>query len=149
MMEEEKIAQIRLFNRYYTTVLGVLDKHYLNSDFSLTETRIMFEIHRQPGGITASGLIELLQLDKGYLSRILQTFEKKKIIEKKRAADDKRSFYLHLSPLGLTTFLKINTAAEQLAAHMLSSLTDSEAEDLVGHMNAIRQILSKSNTLNK
>jgi DNA-binding MarR family transcriptional regulator len=146
-MNEEKIAQIRLFNRYYTSVLGLLDRHYLNSDFSLTETRIMFEIHQQAGGITASRLIELLHLDKGYLSRILQAFEKKKLIEKKTATNDKRSFYLHLSPSGLATFLKIDAAAQQLAVQMLSSLTESETVDLVGHMNAIRQILRKSNTL--
>ncbi|SRR5258708_26281015 len=148
-MQEDKIAQIRLFNRYYTSVLGLLDKHYLNSDFSLTETRVMFELYHRPEGITASDLIELLKLDKGYLSRMLQMFEKKKLVEKTRSVNDKRSYYLHLSPLGMTVFSKINAAAEQLAARMLESLTDSETLELVEHMNAIRQILGKSNIQNK
>jgi DNA-binding MarR family transcriptional regulator len=148
-MNEDQISQIRLFNRYYTSVLGLLDKHYLNSDFSLTETRIMFELFHRPDGLTASGLIELLNLDKGYLSRILKMFEKRKLVVKDRSADDKRSFHLRLSDAGITVFLKLNAAAEQLTSQMLNSLSDEEAEKLVGHMSAIRQILSKANTQNK
>ena len=58
-MYKDEIAQIRLFNRYYTSVIGLLDKHYLNSDFSLTETRIMFELYHKADGLTASELIEV------------------------------------------------------------------------------------------
>ena len=147
-MYKDEITQIRLFNRYYTSVIGLLDKHYLNSDFSLTETRIMFELYHKADGLTASELIELLHLDKGYLSRMLQMFEKKKLIEKKRSADDGRSFHLYLSPLGVETFSKINAAAERLTIQMLGPLSTTEAEELVVHMNAIRQILSKSNAQN-
>ena len=147
-MDTNKIAQIRLFNRYYTTVIGVLDRHYLNSDFSLTETRIMFELFHNPGGLTASELIDLLHLDKGYLSRMLQMFDKNKLIEKKRSDGDGRSFFLYLSPLGLNVFSKLNATAETLTAEMLASLSDEETGQLVAHMDAIRQILSKSNTRN-
>ncbi len=147
-MHNDKIAQIRLFNRYYTSVIGLLDKHYLNSEFSLTETRIMFELYHKPGGLTASELIELLQLDKGYLSRILQMFEKKMLVDKKRSDADGRSFYLNLSPTGMNVFSKLNRAAEELTVQMLAPLSDLETDQLVAHMSAIRQILSKSNTYN-
>jgi DNA-binding MarR family transcriptional regulator/GNAT superfamily N-acetyltransferase len=147
-MYDDKIAQIRLFNRYYTSVIGLLDRHYLKSDFSLTETRIMFELHHRPEGLTASALIELLNLDKGYLSRILQTFEKKKLIEKTRSDEDKRAFYIRLSRLGTTIFSKINNEAEQLTIEMLSSLSYAETNQLVDHMQAIRQLLNKSNIQN-
>ena len=147
-MYKDEIAQIRLFNRYYTSVIGLLDKHYLNSDFSLTETRIMFELYHKADGLTASELIGLLHLDKGYLSRMLQMFEKKKLVEKKRSAYDGRSFHLYLSPLGVETFSKINAAAEHLTIQMLDPLSKTEADELVAHMNAIRQILGKSNAQN-
>jgi DNA-binding MarR family transcriptional regulator len=143
-MNKDQIAQIRLFNRYYTSVIGLLDKHYLASDFSLTETRIMFELYHEPEGLSPSDLIELLNLDKGYLSRILKMFEKKKLVEKLRSENDGRSFRLKLTQLGTGIFSKLNTAAEDLTAQMLTPLSDEETAALVTHMNAIREILNKS-----
>ena len=144
-MKEEQIAQIRAFNRFYTAVIGLLDKHYLNSEFSLTEGRILYEIYHRPDGITASTLIEMLHLDKSYLSRILQQFEKKKLIEKKRSDDDKRSFYLFLSRSGKTAFEKLNEASQQHAAQLLLPLKDAEIGKLIDQMNGIRDILTNAN----
>jgi DNA-binding MarR family transcriptional regulator len=145
-MIEDKIARIRLFNRYYTSVIGLLDKQYLNSEFSLTEARIMYELHHRPDGMTAKAIIELLHLDKGYLSRMLQSFEKRKLIEKRQSAHDKRSFYLHLSQKGGAEFSKLNNASVQQLTELLASFTEKEVNELTGHMDAIRNILEKSAT---
>src|SRR5689334_6151533 len=103
-MMPESIAHIRSFNRFYTTIIGLLNQHYLNSEFSLTEVRILYELAHRPQGTTASQLIALLALDKGYLSRLLHQLDKKKLLVKKPSDTDKRSSLLSLSVLGQTTF---------------------------------------------
>src|SRR3982751_3271446 len=110
-MIDEHIARIRAFNRFYTVIIGLLDK-YLDSKFSLTEARIMFELHYHPDGMTASDLIDLLSLDKGYLSRLLQVLEKKKLILKKKSDRDGRVFHLHLSTKGSNVFEGLNNASQ-------------------------------------
>jgi DNA-binding MarR family transcriptional regulator len=144
-MNDDQIAQIRAFNRFYTAFIGVLDKHYLNSGFSLTEGRILFEIYHQPAGITASALIETLHLDKGYLSRMLRQLEKRRLIEKKKAANDKRSFYLFLSRKGKLEFEKLNVATQEHAAQLLVPLKNAQIINLINYMEAIRQILTNAN----
>lgn len=143
-MIEDKIARIRSFNRYYTSVIGLLDKQYLNSEFSLTEARILYELYHCTDGMTAKDIIELLNLDKGYLSRVLQSFEKRKLIEKKQSVSDKRSFYLFLSQNGSAVFSKLNNASQQQVADLLTAFTEKEISELTDHMEAIRDILEKS-----
>jgi DNA-binding MarR family transcriptional regulator len=143
-MNNEYIAGLRLFNRFYTSIIGLLDKQYLKTEFSLTEVRILYELAHHPEGMTAKDLTELLGLDKGYLSRMLQIFEKKKLITKKQSDLDKRAFFLYLSPKGNKVFAGLNEASQQHAADLLSSLGDAEAAKLIGHMDAIRNIFENS-----
>ena len=143
-MHKEKIKLLRSFNRFYTGVIGVLDKDYLDSTFSLTEVRIMFELNSRKS-MTARELVELLRLDKGYLSRILNKFEKKRIIERKRSGSDLRSLDLQLSKSGKAIFSKLNKASQAQALKLLSALSDKEASRLIGHMTSIMQILQKTN----
>ena len=92
-----------------------------------------------------TALIEILNLEKSYLSRILRQFEEKKLIEKKRGDEDKRSFDIFLSRSGRLVFENLNAAAEQLAAKLLRPLNNAEITQLIGHMEAIRKILTKTN----
>lgn len=75
-------SKIRSFNRFYTAHLDILSQHYLDSEYSLTEIRILYEISESKM-ITAQKITEILNLDKGYLSRILKRFLKENLIEKK------------------------------------------------------------------
>ena len=76
---DRRIAAVRRFNRFYTKRIGVLSEAFLNTPYSLTEARVLHSLaHRD--GATATWLGQELDLDPGYLSRILRDFERKKLI---------------------------------------------------------------------
>jgi DNA-binding MarR family transcriptional regulator len=91
-MKVQHIREVRAFNRYYTRVIGLLDNHYLQSNYSLPEVRVMYELYHHPE-TTPSDIIQQLGMDKGYLSRIIQSFVKNKIVRKSVSATDKRSVF--------------------------------------------------------
>lgn len=140
-MKEKEIQQVRDFNRYYTSIIGVLDRHYLNSPFSLPEGRILFELHhRQP--CSASELIEAAKMDKGYLSRVLKSFQKKGILTRKQSKNDGRAFQLMLTSKGEREFDNLNIASIDLVKSILGSLSHQDVTSLIGHMNGIKSILN-------
>src|SRR5581483_6055654 len=91
--DRPRIAAVRRFNRFYTQQLGVLQDGWLESPFSLTEARVLYEI-RQRKGATATDIGRDLGLDAGYLSRILRRFHKSGLIAKKASPDDGRQSLL-------------------------------------------------------
>src|SRR5688572_9741454 len=93
------ISSMRKFNRFYTGLIGLLDQHILDSNFSLSEVRVLYEIwHTEQ--CTAGKLIERLKLDGGYLSRMLKVFEENNIVIRKQSATDGRTWLLQLSAKG-------------------------------------------------
>ncbi len=141
-MKAQDIDQVRAFNRYYTRVLGLLDKRLLNSKFTLPEVRLMYEIyhHKQ---IASSELKDLLDMDKGYLSRMLFSFEKKGLIRKKSSDLDGRVQLLSLSDKGEKEFLVVNRSSENQITELLSGLSGQDVTRLVGYMLGIKGILEK------
>src|SRR5271155_1621666 len=97
--QQRRIAAVRSFNRFYTRQIGVLRKNFLDSPYSLGEARVIYEIasDRSP---TASDIGRALDLDAGYLSRVLRNFEKRGLLERKVSAKDARQSHLALSPHG-------------------------------------------------
>ncbi|MDJ1479943.1 MarR family winged helix-turn-helix transcriptional regulator [Cytophagaceae bacterium YF14B1] len=135
------IDDIRAFNRYYTGLLGLLNNHLLDSDYSLAEARILYEIHSlQP--VSASQIMSNIVIDKGYLSRVLKQFEKSGLISKQVSSEDARITLVSLTATGLTLFNKLNSASEEQIATLLNKLSSKEQQQLVGHMQAIRTLLS-------
>ena len=142
-MKEDHITEIRAFNRFYTRIIGVLDKHILNSNYSLPEVRVLYELYHNKN-ITSTYIIALLNIDKGYLSRILHHFEKKKLISKKRSGDDGRSAHLSLTATGRKEFEMLNDASNKQVHKILNELAESDCERLIQHMKEIKAILSKT-----
>lgn len=93
------VSEIRKFNRFYTVTMGFLSSGYLDSDFSIEETRILFEMKIQ-GTCIQSDIVKTLHIDKSYLSRINQRFCKKGVIEKIKWDDDKRATKITLTEAG-------------------------------------------------
>ena len=142
-MKKKVIPGIRAFNRWYTDQIGLLDQHLLDSDWSLVEARLIFEIHAgQP--IQASKLIGVLSIDKGYLSRLLKKLEKEKVITKRRSPGDARAFLLSLTERGMREFAALNKASDEQIGRMLEPLSEVQRGELLGHMEAVNHLLEPS-----
>ena len=136
----DSIAAVRGFNRFYTRYIGVLHPSLLDSELSLTEVRILYEIaHRDAP--TAAELATDLGLDPGYVSRILAGFGRRGLIEKKRADGDGRRHHLRLARAGRTTFGALDKAASAEVAADLARLGEAARGELLDGMRRVQQAL--------
>jgi DNA-binding MarR family transcriptional regulator len=142
-MQKKHVAAIRAFNRFYTSIIGLLDQHILESRYSLPEVRILFELYHSDE-LTASDIIAALRIDKGYLSRMLLHFQRKKLVSKKWSLADGRAAHLSLTEKGRKEFEILNEASNRQIKKLLESLTDEDCNRLVNNMTEIRTILSKT-----
>ena len=134
------IAQIRAFNRFYTDLIGLLDKHLLNSAYSLAEARILYEIQaHQP--ISASQIMATMHIDKSYLSRVLKKLEGDQLLSKQSSARDARTTLLSLTPAGQAVFATLNHASDAQIDALLRPLSPAQHQELVAHMHAIHTLL--------
>jgi DNA-binding MarR family transcriptional regulator/GNAT superfamily N-acetyltransferase len=137
---ERRITALRRFNRFYTQKLGVLSETFLNTPFSLTECRVLQALaHRD--GATASWLGRELDLDAGYLSRILRDFERQGLILRNQSSQDARQTMISLTPAGREAFEPLDRASHSAMSAMLSPLADSEQDRLVAAMRTISGLL--------
>jgi len=138
-----RIDAVRRFNRFYTQKIGVLHEGLLDSPFSLTEVRVLYELaHRERP--VASELGKDLGLDAGYLSRILSSFRAKGLIDSKPSEQDGRQSILWLTEQGRAAFAPLNDRARDEIGVLLGSLTESDQIQLVKAMESIREVLSPS-----
>ena len=134
-------AIVRGFNRFYTKQIGMLHNRYLDRPFSLTEVRVLYEIvHRDRPAATI--IAQELGLDSGYLSRILMSFEKRRLIVREQQPEDGRRSRLSLTPLGRAAFLPLERAAEREVAAMLKKLTAPRRSALIESMKTIERVLT-------
>ena len=109
------VAAVRAFNRFYTQKLGVLDQHLLQSPFSLSEARVLYELaHRD--AVAAKEIGAVLGLDPGYLSRIVQGFEDKGLITRTPLPSDRRQQQLGLTAKGRQAFAKLDRSSDSVCA---------------------------------
>ncbi|MNK42569.1 Acetyltransferase YpeA [compost metagenome] len=145
--ETSLIPIVRKFNRFYTKVLGLLDKHLLASDFSLSEARVLYEIGNTER-CTAKLLIEQLRIDAGYLSRILKQFEKLGLTYRVQSAEDARSSFLFLSPVGKETLAKMDALSDDQIRKMVIELSEQSQRNIARSMSIIERELSNNNERN-
>ena len=135
-----KIKAIRHFNRFYTRQIGLLNQGLLDSPYSLTEARVIYEL-AQKETCTATELGSELNLDMGYLSRILSSFQKNGLLQKEPAPRDKRQSLLRLSPSGQQAFTMLNERSSQEINNMLNALSAPEQQRLVKAMRTVEALL--------
>jgi DNA-binding MarR family transcriptional regulator/GNAT superfamily N-acetyltransferase len=137
-----QIDRVRAFNRDYTRRIGVLSEGLLDSAYSLTEARVLYEIaHRRD--VTAGELAEELNLDRGYLSRILKGFETRKLVARTPAPEDGRRQHLRLTPAGTRAFLPLETRSQEQVRGMLAALDDERRRALLEAMDTIQNTLGE------
>ena len=141
-MHSGHIEQVRAFNRFYTGIIGLLDNYILQSAYSLPEARVLYELYHNEQ-MTASDIITLLDMDKGYLSRLLVQLRKRKLVSPKRSTADGRSVLLTLTAAGKKEFEKLNAASQQQVAQLLELLTPAQRDKLVYHLDAVKVLLSR------
>lgn len=130
---------MREFNRVYTNLIGLLRGGYLDSPYSLTEARVLFEL-AQAGQCEISALRRLVDIDAGYLSRILARFEADGLITRERSTADARRRVITLTAAGRQAFRGLDQrSAEQIGA-LLGRLTEAEQQRLIEAMATIREI---------
>jgi DNA-binding MarR family transcriptional regulator/N-acetylglutamate synthase-like GNAT family acetyltransferase len=138
----EILDAVRAFNRFYTRHIGLLHKSYLESDFSLTEARVLYELaHRD--GPSATELGRDLELDAGYLSRMLLGFKKRGLIGRRASDHDGRQSHIFLTAKGRKAFLPLEAKARKEIATMLDPVTPEDRDRLVNAMRCIQTVLSE------
>jgi len=142
---EQRIVTVRSFNRFYTQRIGVLREHLLDSPFPLTAVRVLYELAHWPDGPvpTAAVLATKLDLDEGYLSRILRGFEQRGLIRKSAHADDGRRKSLALTPKGRQAFAPLDERSRTEVGEMLAQLAPPEQARLVDAMHTIESLLNE------
>ena len=138
---DQSVAAMRRFNRFYTKRIGVLHEGLLNSPFSLTESRVLYELaHRDR--LTATELGAELALDPGYLSRILRKFDQQGLIEKLPSENDGRRMLLKLTASGRAAFVPLDERSRGEIGDLLARLSSDDQRRLLAAMRTMTGLLS-------
>lgn len=141
-VSDEAVAQVRAFSRFFTAILGVLDEGLLNSPYTLTEARLIYEL-AQDGSVEVVDLRRSLDLDAGYLSRILARFEADGLVVRDRSEVDARRQVVRMTPAGRTAYAMLDARSADQVAGLLETLTVEEQARLLDAMRTIRALLDR------
>ena len=133
---------MRRFNRFYTRRIGALQPHYLSSPYSLPQARVLYELG-QRGECIASELGADLDLDLGYLSRLVQGLKRSGLVQGEAAKDDARRVRLTLTAKGRKAYQQLDARSRDEVGAMLARLGTSEQTRLVGALQAVEGVLEK------
>jgi DNA-binding MarR family transcriptional regulator/GNAT superfamily N-acetyltransferase len=141
-LPKSSIAAVRRFNRFYTRRIGALQQGYMGSPFPLPQARVLYEIG-QRGECTASELGAELDLDLGYLSRLLQGLRRQGLVQGKAAREDARRVRLSLTGKGRRAYQQLEGRSRELVAGMLGELAAPEQARLVGALRTVEAVLQR------
>src|SRR5471030_2597404 len=138
---QQQADAVREFNRYYTVHLGLLRGRYLDTDFSLSEGRILYELSLNPSS-TANELRHKLGLDAGYMSRLVRSLTERELVRGQRSELDKRSTLLSLTVAGQAAMADLNHRASAQTIDLLEQLDPATRQELLDALNKVQAILS-------
>jgi DNA-binding MarR family transcriptional regulator/GNAT superfamily N-acetyltransferase len=138
----EQIATVRRFNRLYTARLGLLRRRHLDGEFTLTEARAMYEIDANPL-TTARSLCSTLELDAGYISRILAVLARKNLLRQVRSDKDGREKHLILTAKGTQAVARLNEMSTRQLRDILADVSAADREELVTSLRRVHRILNE------
>jgi DNA-binding MarR family transcriptional regulator len=138
--DQELIDKIRRFNRFYTNIIGLLDRHFLDTPYSFTEGRVLYEIS-QTELCTAKKIRSNIDIDEGYLSRIIDKFIKHDVVRKAPAPEDRRLHIIVLTEKGKREFSSMNENSNKLISQLIEKVSEAERAELVDMMERIHELL--------
>ena len=138
----DQVMELRGFNRLYTEILGILQNKVYESDYSLSETRILYEISKGEHSV-ASELCKAIHVDPGYMSRIIKKFEKQELVERIQGIDA-RNMEIRLTPKGQKLFHTLEQRANSQISDLLEKLGEQEREELVRSVAKVKKYLMKA-----
>ncbi|HEY0647492.1 bifunctional helix-turn-helix transcriptional regulator/GNAT family N-acetyltransferase [Phenylobacterium sp.] len=136
----DTVATVRRFNRFYTRAIGVLERGYLGGPYTLAENRVMYEIaHGEM--VTPSAVAAALDVDAGYLSRMLSKLERDGMIERRRSDVDGRSVTLRLTARGHEFFASLNARTIDRVGELIGGLSAPDKARLAGALDTAQTLL--------
>ena len=141
--DDAAVAAVRGFNRFYTNVIGLLRGKYLDTPYSLTEARLLFELAQRDAS-EVPDLRRTVDIDPGYLSRILARFSSDGLIARQRSAADARRQVIRLTDTGRAVVAGLDARSAEQTRGMLAGLRDEDRHRLLGAMRVITETLTES-----
>lgn len=141
-IDENIIADIRRFNRFYTNRLCVLDRHVLDTGYSLTEARVIIEIGIM-GQCIANNLVDVLDIDRSYMSRIIAKLCKDGLLIKKKVTMDNRTSLISLTSKGAALYHQLNERSDEQIVRLVQGLSQKEIKEIHASMLLIQKNLDR------
>ncbi len=136
----ETAINIRKFNRFYLPYFHLLTQKYLNTEYSMAEARVLYEIYENEE-ISARDIVSNLCVDKGYLSRILKKFESKSLIKRELSSDDSRRTLISLTRNGNMIAESLITESNHQIEKNIMGISEDDLDQLSDHLAQIIKIL--------
>ena len=141
--DDAAVATVRAFNRFYTNVIGLLRGKYLDTPYSLTEARLLFELAQRDAS-EVTDLRRVVDIDAGYLSRILGRFEDDALITRQRSPADGRRQVIALAGAGRAAIADLDAGSARQTRDMLAHVRDEDRRRLLEAMRVITDVLTQS-----
>jgi len=135
-----RVDAVRRFNRFYTRRIGALRGDFVGSPYPLPEARLIYELGRRRR-CTATELSRELDLDAGYLSRLVASLKRRGVLQSRRSLEDARASLLSLTDAGRRAFALLDSRSREEVASMLGALAKPDQSRLVGALQAVQGIL--------
>jgi DNA-binding MarR family transcriptional regulator/GNAT superfamily N-acetyltransferase len=141
-IDAARVGAVRAFSRFYTNRIGLLREGLLRSPYSLTESRVIFELaQRERTNLTE--LRRTMDIDAGYLSRILARLQNDRLVFRERSPDDGRLQVIRLTARGKSAFKMLDHRSSEQIRTLLAPLSEEEQQRLVGAMKAIHETVER------
>ena len=136
---EATVSRLRGFNRFYSRAAGLIAPRYQQSPFALAEARVIYEIARREP-VLAKVIAAELDLDAGYLSRMIGRFEREGWITRERGPDA-RERPVRLSDKGRSEFAALDRQTHANTAAVVQLLNDDQRQVLVSALGSVERLL--------
>jgi DNA-binding MarR family transcriptional regulator/N-acetylglutamate synthase-like GNAT family acetyltransferase len=137
---DQDVQAVRRFNRFFTQMVGALDANFLDTGMTLAEARVLFEIaHNAP--CFADAMQNALDLDAGFLSRVLRRFEARGWVQRDRLGKDARRRTIRLLPAGREVFDRLDQRQRREVEGLLGRLGEADRRRLVSALDTARHLM--------